>query len=278
MGYVHVDRSHLTQGCELVTDRVTIGLGRALFLVAIAALGAQCLVRGNVVPALEPVTLSASTHPLVGWITGIALIAAAIASIPRASARYGALAIAGILILWVALLHVPALIASPGSGGEWTGAFETFALAGAALSLAGLAPGTLAKQITTVGRIFYAVSLPVFGVLHFLYIGYVASVIPAWIPAHVAFGYATGTAHIAAGVGLTTGVLGRIAALCAAAMFGSWVLILHAPRVLAHIRDANEWTSLLIALAMCGGALAIAGTMARAPAQRPATEDLLLAH
>lgn len=72
-------------------------------------------------------------------------------------------------------------------------------------------------------------------------------------------------------------MLGRIAALCTAAMFGSWVLILHTPRMLAHIRDANEWTSLLIALAMCGGALAIAGTLARAPAPSPVSEDLSLA-
>ncbi|MFI5242546.1 MAG: hypothetical protein ACHQRL_06020 [Gemmatimonadales bacterium] len=49
-----------------MTDRVTVGLGRVLFLVAIAALGAECLVRGNVVPALEPASLSPSAQQLAG--------------------------------------------------------------------------------------------------------------------------------------------------------------------------------------------------------------------
>jgi len=49
-------------------------------------------------------------------------------------------------------------------------------------------------------------------------------------------------------------------------MFGSWVLILHIPRALAHGRDPNEWTSMLIALAMCGGALLVAEAVLRASA------------
>jgi uncharacterized membrane protein len=249
----------------------SVTAGKRIFLAAIAAFGVSCLVRANVIPGLEPASPPDASRAIAGWVTGIALLAAVVAAVPRATARYGALAIAVIFFLWVALLHAPILIAHPRSGNQWTGAFEAFAIGSAALVLFGLAPdtragrtdGVLAARMVKIGRLFYALSLPVFGLLHFLYIGYVASVIPAWIPAHVAFGYATGSAHIAGGVSIATGLLARVAAYCVAAMFGSWVIILHTPRVLAHLHEANEWTSLMVALAMCGGALTIAGTLAK---------------
>jgi uncharacterized membrane protein YphA (DoxX/SURF4 family) len=247
----------------------TFELGRAIFAAAIAGLGAQCIVRGNAVPALEPVN-AASALPVIGWVTGVVLIGAAIAMLLRPTAQYGAAVVAAALLFWVALLHVPALLAAPKNGGAWTVAFETFALSGAALVLFGLArrPSThelaskaFATRATTIGRLIYGASMPAFGILHFLYIPYIVFVTPNWIPAHVFFAYATGVAHVASGLGLLTGVLSRIAAYCTAAMFGSWVLIVHAPRVLGSSHTPSEWSSMFIALAMCGGALLIASAL-----------------
>jgi uncharacterized membrane protein YphA (DoxX/SURF4 family) len=247
----------------------TFELGRAIFAAAIAGLGVQCILRSNAVPALEPV-LTASALPVVGWVTGIVLISAAIAMLLRATARYGAAVIAAMLLLWVAFLHIPALAATSTKGNAWAVAFETFALSGAAMVLFGLtmrqsgyngASVPLANRATTIGRWMYGASMPAFGVLQFLYIPYVASVQPHWIPAHVFFAYATGVAQVASGLSLLTGVLSRVAAYATAAMFGSWVLILHAPRVLRDSQKPSEWTSMLIALGMCGGALLIASAL-----------------
>jgi uncharacterized membrane protein YphA (DoxX/SURF4 family) len=265
----------------------TFELGRALFATAIAGLGAQCLVRGNAVPALEPVR-AAVALPVIGWVTGAVLIAAALAMLSRRAASYGAAVIAAVLLLWVALLHVPALIAAPNKGGAWTGAFEAFALSGAALLMWGLtvhasasdrAQSSLAIRATTIGRMMYGVSMPVFGILHFLYIPYIVFVTPNWIPAHVFFAYATGVAHVASGLSLLSGVLSRLAAYCTAAMFGSWVLIVHAPRVFRASHTPSEWTSMLIALGMCGGALLIASALANiSAAASPAAESTPFAH
>jgi hypothetical protein len=111
--------------------------GRAIFATAMAGMGVQCLLRGAAVPALEPVT-TASALPVIGWITGVVLIAAAVATMLRPTARHGAAVLAATLLLWVVLLHAPALAASPKSGGKWTGSGESFALGGAALVLFGL--------------------------------------------------------------------------------------------------------------------------------------------
>jgi hypothetical protein len=53
-------------------------------------------------------------------------------------------------------------------------------------------------------------------------------------------------------------------------MFGSWVLIVHAPRVLRDSHNPSEWSSMLIALGMCGGALLIASALSNiSPAALP---------
>jgi hypothetical protein len=69
-----------------------------------------------------------------------------------------------------------------------------------------------------------------------------------------------GTAFIAAAVSIATKGQAPLAAILLGAMFFSWVIIVHAPRVAVHLRNGNEWTSAFIALAMCGGAWIVAGT------------------
>jgi uncharacterized membrane protein YphA (DoxX/SURF4 family) len=242
--------------------------GRAIFAAAMGALGVQCAIRGDAVPALELVRPYSVAHPVIAWLTALALVAGAGAAMVRATARIGAALLALVLLLWLLFLQLPELAAAPRNGGLWTTVFEVLALGGAALVLLALAPDDsiaatiewtgIARRARTVGRLAFGLSLPAFGVLHFLYPGYVSSVIPGWLGAPVFWTYATGVAHVAAGVAIVTRVMARLAALCAAAMFGSWVVILHAPRVFAHQHDANEWTSMLIALGMCGGALLVA--------------------
>ena len=112
----------------------------------------------------------------------------------------------------------------------------------------------------SVGRVFYGVPLIVFGIQHFLYAQFISTLIPVWIPRHLFWAYFVGTAFIAAAVSIATKGQARLAAILLGAMFLSWVIIVHAPRVAVHLRNGNEWTSAFIALAMCGGAWIVAGT------------------
>ncbi|MEO7735506.1 MAG: DoxX family membrane protein, partial [Kofleriaceae bacterium] len=107
-------------------------------------------------------------------------------------------------------------------------------------------------------------ALPVFGLLHVIYVDYVASVIPGWLPGHVFWAYATGAAHAAGGLALATGVRARLAAVLLAVMFGTWVVILHLPRALAAAEPRAEWSSLFVALAMCAGSMLLIDDRRRA--------------
>jgi len=252
--------------------------GRVLFATALAGLGVQALVTGDVVPGLEPLPPTVPGRLIWATLSGLVLAGAGAAMLAGRVARAGALAAAGLLFLWVVALHLPLLLADPTNGSEWTTTLEALAMGGAAWALAGLlsppqSPSDPWRRVGSpgirIGRFCYGVSLPGFGILHFVYVAYVSAAVPAWIPEPAFWAYATGIAHIAAGLSIVSGILARLGATLVALMFGSWVLILHAPRVAAKLHDPNEWASLFIALAMSGGGLIVAATFAPAEPAGP---------
>jgi uncharacterized membrane protein YphA (DoxX/SURF4 family) len=244
--------------------------GRLLFALGLAGFGLQILLRAELVKALQPVSWDIPARGVLVWFCGMVLFLGGACIALERKARPAALTLGVVLPLWILLFHLPALIQKPGSGNGWTGLFETLALAGAAWVLAGglssaqPVRGEAERRIdraAALGRLAFAASLPVFGVLHFIYADYVASVIPAWIPWHPFWAYCTGACHIAAGLAILTRIQARLAARLLGIMFGSWVLLLHIPRVFDHDGDHREWASLLMAIALCGGAWLVAGSL-----------------
>ena len=239
-------------------------LGRILFGLGIAAFGVQNFLYADGVFGLEPVPGWVPTKAAWAYLTGFLLLVSGTVVIAGTYARQAATVIGTVLGMWVLALQVPKLLLSPRSGGAWTTTFETLALCGAAWVIAGGLPQRTAlsnsdpsagiASSAQYGRIAYALSLPVFGVLHFVYRDYVASVIPTWIPNPDAWALVTGVAFMLAGLSMLTGLYGRLAAMMVGTMFAIWVVILHAPRVMAASDGRSEWTSLIIALAMSGGA------------------------
>jgi len=113
-------------------------------------------------------------------------------------------------------------------------------------------------RIIAPGRVFIAISLVVFGIQHFLYANFVASLVPAWIPGRLFWAYFVGVAFVAAAIGAVVPKITRPAGILLGILFFLFVVTLHIPRIAAHSRDGNEWTSGFVALAMCGGAWILA--------------------
>jgi uncharacterized membrane protein len=110
----------------------------------------------------------------------------------------------------------------------------------------------------SLGLIFVATSLVVFGVQHFIYGGFVATLVPAFMPGRLFWAYFVGVAFVAAAIGILTRMLGRAAATMLGVMFFLFVVLLHIPRIIGKSSDGSEWTSGFMALAMCGGAWILA--------------------
>lgn len=241
-------------------------VGPALFGAALAGFGVLCLVTGAPVPGLEPLPATLPGAAVLSFVTGFALIAGGAAAVAYRRAPRAALVVTGAVFLaWAVGLHLPRLLAEPSNGSVWTAAFEAAALGGAAWVLAwppavpGRPPSdTRGTALGTAGRLAFGAALVVFGVLHLVYRDFVALLVPAWIPAKLFWAVFTGVVHLAAGLAVLTGVLAGPATLAVGAMFGGWVLVLHAPRVLRMPADPKEWSSLFVALGMCGGAWLLA--------------------
>jgi uncharacterized membrane protein len=149
-----------------------------------------------------------------------------------------------------------------------TVAFEFLALCAAAIVIsAGKAAQQLGnvpvRQAHWLGGILYALTLLVFGTQHFMYAHFVAGLIPVWIPWRLFLAYFTGLCFVAAGVSILFRKFAVVAAILLMAMFLTWFVGLHVPRVVATHLNGNEVTSALIALAMGGAALIGNGVMPR---------------
>src|SRR5713101_8071334 len=114
------------------------------------------------------------------------------------------------------------------------------------------------EKSQTPGRIFVAISLVVFGVQHFIYGGFVATLVPAFMPGRLFWAYFVGVAFVAAAIGILTRMLARPAATMLGVMFFLFVVLLHIPRIVGNSNDGNEWTSGFVAMAMCGGSWVLA--------------------
>lgn len=259
-------------------------LGSGLFGIGMLAFGLLNFVFAIPVLGLEPLPDWLPAQTLWTYITAMLLVGGGGCVLSgRWRPRESAIVLGVLLSLWLILLQVPTLFAHLRNGSKWTSAFECLALCSAAWVLAqawsdGATGRTFwngrFRRLADGGRYGFGISLPVFGALHFIYWQYVASVIPGWIPGSPVFwAYFTGCAHIAAGLAILSGVQARLAATMLGIMFGSWVLIVHVPRVLANPHSQAEWTSLCVAIALCGGAWLMAGYFARSGVALNASPD-----
>ena len=246
--------------------------GRIVYGAAIVGFGTLCVVFGDFVHQLQPVNLflpeSTPGLGVLARLNGIVLIAAGLAIVAGWHRHHAALGLAVFLALWVLLLQVPSAFVDPSllRSPWWVRTFETVALSGAALILAGhagLAAGPDRDRWIRAGRILFGVSLPVFGVLHFVYADNVASLVPSGYPWPLFFAYLTGAGNLAAGVAIASGVLARPAALLTALQYGVYAVTLHIPRQLVHQppSDRAGWTSMFVAIGFCGAAMIVAGSL-----------------
>ena len=235
------------------------GWGRYLLAGALAAFAIQHFVYARMAGGLGPPWVLA--RPLWAWLMGFVLLLVSASIAIGKQARLAASALSALLLLYVVLHYTPRFAAGIRNPGPWTSASELICISGATLVLASVLAGEHTSRTILLGRLLFGLPLMVFAVQHFLYAGFIATLIPGWIPARLFWAYFVGVAFVAAAVSIVSTLGGRLGGTLLGSMFFTWVVIVHAPRVAAASHSANEWTSLFVAMAMCGGAWAVAGTL-----------------
>jgi len=116
---------------------------------------------------------------------------------------------------------------------------------------------------STLGRLFFAVSMVAFGIQQLMTAAFVRLVppLPAWVPAHSFWAYLVGILLILAGVAIGTGYKARWAAAVLGAMILLSILFLHLPKAFTNPQAGFMWTNPAKALAMLGGVILLAGSL-----------------
>ncbi len=247
-----------------------IKLGVRVYGLGGVALGLVGLAFGDFASVWQPVPKDVPERTALAYLVAALLLALGLAVNWKRTARIGAAGLAGLYALGVVALHVPIAVAQPLELESWAGIAEQMALvAGGIVSftvVSDTADAKTADRIALAGRIIFGVCLLVFGAVHFVYLRATASYVPQYLPlGGVFWANFTGAAHVAAGLGILSGVRARLAAQLVTAMFVVFGLLVHAPTLLAASTNHVAWAANAINLALIGAAWAVASSLEKRP-------------
>jgi len=249
-------------------------LGRFFLAIAMMAFGVQHFVYMDFVTRVFPrLPAWIPAHAILACVFGSILLASGAAIMFENAARPVALLLGAIILSSFALLYLPLLITTPlipFNGGLWTSAGKALALSGGSFLVAGSLPIKLdgpanalaaaaraLERFIPLGRFFLAAFLILCGIEHFMFVEFVTSLVPSWIPGGVFWTYFSGVALIAGGLGIIVPLTSRLAGGLSGLMIFVWFLIVHIPRAVT-MRNSNETTAVFEALAISGVAFLVA--------------------
>ena len=242
-------------------------LGWRVYGLGVMALAAVALAWGGFDPG-QPVPKAFPERAVLGVVASVFMLVAGVAIEWRRTAGWagGALAVYYGLIV-VVLMYGRVALAQPGEYGVWSSAAEQLAIAAGGLIIyaanARIEPA-LAARLMRAGQLAFGVCALLFGGAHFAYMNLTAPLVPKWLPPSQLFwGYATGVAHIAAGVAILTGVQARLAAILLTIMFAAFTPLVHIPLLLADPSSHTNWAENALNLALTGAAWVVADSLGR---------------
>ncbi|MEO6722644.1 MAG: hypothetical protein ABIN67_19900 [Ferruginibacter sp.] len=248
----------------------------AFYGIGVAGIGFQQFIYSDFRPVLLPPWPLWMHASMLAYVTGGALVIAGICILLLKNIKEVSLLLGLLFLMMFLIFHVPYLLFinenSPRQLGLWTNPLKELALSGGAFVIAGFfreedIPSTskstflsLLEKLIPAGRIFFALTMIAFGIDHFLYAEFVATLVPSWIPGHTFWTYFAAVALIGSGVAIILKIKLELVGRLLALMLFLWFIMLHIPRaIVAPPSDnGNEITSVFQALAFSGIALAIA--------------------
>jgi len=248
-----------------------ITTARIFFGIGMMGIGIQHFIYSAFRPVILPAWPQWMQSSILAYLTGTGIVAAGVLILLGRNTKIISLLLGGFLLGCLIFIQCPFILFiqpnSPAHLGLWTDPLKEMALAGGAFVMAGLSNDTVRKRslsiiekLVPLGKYCFATTLLLFGIDHFLYTEFVASLVPAWIPDHTFWAYLAGVALIGTGIAIILKIMRRKVALLASVMLFLWLVLLHIPRATADPYGAkgNEITSVFEALAFSGIALGIA--------------------
>jgi uncharacterized membrane protein len=115
------------------------------------------------------------------------------------------------------------------------------------------------KNLTTIGRILFALPFAVFGLNHFIMVDFLTGMLSSFIPGTSFTIILTGIALIAASISIIFKKYIKLSCLLLALLLLIFILTIHIPRLFEETTRMMAIFALLKDTALMGGALMIAG-------------------
>jgi uncharacterized membrane protein YphA (DoxX/SURF4 family) len=248
-------------------EKKPLASGWRVYGLGVMALAIVCLAWGDFDPG-QPVPKNFPDRAALAYAVAVFMLITGAAVEWRRTAAWGAAALTAYYALMVVILMYGRLVlAHYAEFGTYSGAAEQLAIAAGGLIVYAAnakIDAARAARLTRLGQRAFGVCALLFGGAHFFYMNLTVPLVPRWLPPTQEFwAYATGIAHIAAGIAILTGVQARLAAILLTAMYAAFTPLVHVPTLLADSSSHMNWSENALNLALIGAAWVVADSLAR---------------
>ena len=243
------------------------GVGYLFFAATMIVIGILGLIKGDFVAIWQSVPKSIPARLGLAYLCAVVALGSGAGLLFQRAAAPAARLLLVYLMLWLLLIKAPVIWHAPTMGVSWEDCAETAVMVAGAWTLYAWFAADLDRQRfgfatgdngAGLARTLYGLALIPFGVAHFAYIRETAALVPAWLPAHMAWAYFTGCTYILAGLAVILGVYGRVAAALSALQMAIFTVLVWGPTVAAGHKNAFQLNESLISCALTASGWVVA--------------------